>query len=222
MSDLISYLPIDGAFVKQAITEDEQELLLQLWEDKFSSIDARNYKIQSLIQKGYLEKTNLLGKFDVSKKGKNFIKSYILSNETSALEKKASLIKTASLNKNENQIIITAEVADTPAALAHGLMFKKHLDKNAGMVFKFSSLTEAAFWGKNTYIPLDVAFIQDNKIIDIKSITPMSTKLIRSNGYCDMAIEVNAGFFEKNNIKIGSLIEMEEAETGVKILFKSI
>ena len=54
---------------------------------------------------------------------------------------------------------LTVEVADTPASLAHGLMHRKSLAADAGMLFKFPSITEAHFWGKNTYIPLDIAFI---------------------------------------------------------------
>lgn len=115
--------------------------------------------------------------------------------------------------------IIKAQIADTPASLAHGLMYQKHLDKDGGMIFKFHSLTEASFWGKNTYIPLDIAFINNMKIIDIKSITPMSTKLVRSDGYCDMALEVNAGFFEKHNVKVGTNIKLKEEGSEAQISF---
>lgn len=103
MSDLMSYLPINSIFRKEAISEDEQQLLFKLWENKLSSVDPKNHKVQSLIEKGFIERTNLLGKFDLSKKGRNLIKVHILSNETSALEKKASLIKVASLQQNQSQ-----------------------------------------------------------------------------------------------------------------------
>lgn len=105
---------------------------------------------------------------------------------------------------------LTIEVADTPAALAHGLMYRKDLPKDSGMLFKFQGATEAGFWGKNTYIPLDIAFIdRDNRIIDIKQITPMSTRIVRSSGLCSMALEANAGFFESNGISVGHKIELD-------------
>ena len=104
---------------------------------------------------------------------------------------------------------LTVEMADTPAALAHGLMFRKELEPNAGMLFKFPNITEARFWGKNTYIPLDVAFIdKENKITGIRQITPMSTRMIPSDGLCAMALEANAGFFNSNNIKPGHKIKL--------------
>jgi len=105
---------------------------------------------------------------------------------------------------------LTVEVADTPAALAHGLMHRKDLPANEGMLFKFPSITEAHFWGKNTYIPLDIAFVdRDNKISEIRQITPMSTRMIHSTGLCSMAIEANAGFFDDHGIKPGHQIALD-------------
>jgi uncharacterized membrane protein (UPF0127 family) len=102
---------------------------------------------------------------------------------------------------------LTIEMADTPAELAHGLMHRKDLPADAGMLFKFPSVTEAHFWGKNTYIPLDIAFVdRDNRITEIKQITPMSTRMIHSSGLCSMAIEANAGFFEENGVGPGHKI----------------
>ncbi len=104
---------------------------------------------------------------------------------------------------------LTIEMADTPSSLAHGLMHRKDLPNDAGMLFKFPSTQEVNFWGKNTYIPLDVAFIgADSRIMGIKQIVPMSTRRINSGGFCSMAIEANAGFFKENNIEPGHIIEI--------------
>jgi uncharacterized membrane protein (UPF0127 family) len=106
---------------------------------------------------------------------------------------------------------LTIEVADTPAALAHGLMYRKDLPPDEGMLFKFPSTREANFWGKNTYIPLDIAFIdKDNRIMEIKEITPMSTRIVRSDGLCAMALETNAGFFDSNGVSVGQKIDLSE------------
>jgi len=83
-------------------------------------------------------------------------------------------------------------------------MHRQVLADDAGMLFKFPNVTEAHFWGKNTYIPLDIAFIdKDNRITDIKQITPMSTRMIHSDGFCSAALEVNAGYFKKHSIEAG-------------------
>lgn len=121
-------------------------------------------------------------------------------------------------------IKLEIEVADTQDKLAKGLMFRESLPENSGMLFKFNSPFDGGFWGKNTYIPLDVAFIdRSGKISSIKSITPMSTKIVRSNDLCSMAIEANAGFFRKNKINEGHRIEIISNSEGFEkeIIFKN-
>jgi len=112
---------------------------------------------------------------------------------------------------------INVEIADTSEKLAQGLMFRKSLDQDDGMLFKFPSKNFMSFWGKNTYIPLDLAFINnEGKIIEIKEIVPMSTKAIRSAFPCRYALEVNAGFFDEQDIKVGSKIEIDEKNGKIK------
>ena len=109
--------------------------------------------------------------------------------------------------------MLKAEIADSPVTLANGLMFRKKLEANEGMLFKFDSPTFSPFWGKNTYIPLDIAFVdKNNRIIDIKKITPMSTKAVNCSDIYHMAIETNDGFFEKNGIKIGHKVVLKNEE----------
>lgn len=117
---------------------------------------------------------------------------------------------------------LTLELADTPATLARGLMQRDKLPEDRGMLFKFPRVLEASFWGKDTYIPLDVAFInKEHQIISIKPITPMSTRAVHSGGDCLMAIEANAGFFDKNNIKAGHKIHLLDKTDGeVEVIFE--
>lgn len=89
-------------------------------------------------------------------------------------------------------------------------MWRKDLPWDQGMLFKFPNLITASFWGKNTYIPLDIAFIsKEGKILEIKEIAPMSTKPVYSSDYCAMAVETNAGFFKSNGINPGHSIKIE-------------
>lgn len=99
------------------------------------------------------------------------------------------------------------ELADTFIKRECGLMDRKHLHKDGGMLFKFHYPTFASFWMKNTYIPLDIAFLDDNgKILQIESMVPLSTKAIYSNRQCKYALEVNKGWFAKNGIMVGSVV----------------
>ena len=108
---------------------------------------------------------------------------------------------------------LVLEVADTPSLLAQGLMHRYQLPKNSGMLFKFPMVLQASFWGKDTYIPLDVAFIGDDGIItSIKHIVPMSTRTVYSEGTCRMAIEANAGFFKDHGIEPGYKVSFTKVD----------
>lgn len=99
------------------------------------------------------------------------------------------------------------EIADTPIKREYGLMDRKTLANNHGMLFKFPEAQRLGFWMRNTYIPLDIAFINnDGEISQIERMYPLSTRSIRSNNNCKYALEVNAGWFKDNGIKVGDKI----------------
>jgi len=102
---------------------------------------------------------------------------------------------------------IYIELADTHIKREYGLMDRKSLNNNSGMLFKFPYANYLSFWMKNTYIPLDIAFISDEgRILQIEAMAPLSTRMIRSRNICRYALEVNRGWFDKKNINIGSLV----------------
>jgi len=99
------------------------------------------------------------------------------------------------------------ELANTPLKREIGLMGRKKIGKDQGMLFEFPSRRRLSFWMSNTYIPLDIAFINNEGMVtEIKEMIPMSTRCITSGAYCKYALEVNRGWFEQNEIKEGSLI----------------
>ena len=117
---------------------------------------------------------------------------------------------------------LNVEIADTPSAHAQGLMFRKKLADDSGMLFIFEKDQNLKFWGQNTYLPLDIAFISsENKIEKISYIVPLSTKMIASDINCKMAIETNCDFFSKNKIKVGDKIDIVDNIDGKKIIFYS-
>lgn len=88
-----------------------------------------------------------------------------------------------------------------------GLMFVSKIEKNFGMIFVFKEEQILNFWMKNTYIPLDIAYINNNlTIIDIQHMFPMDQTVITSKAKASFALELNSGFFEKNKIKVGDKI----------------
>ena len=91
-----------------------------------------------------------------------------------------------------------------------GLMYrKKQLKKNEGMLFIYSKPQKIKMWMKNTYIPLDVLFLDNKmKVVDFKeNLKPhdVNTNHI-SKIKCKYAIELNGGSIKKNNIKNGTII----------------
>ena len=100
-------------------------------------------------------------------------------------------------------------VADTDHKRMYGLMNLKKLDKNHAMLFEFPVNEIVAMWMKNTRIPLDIIFIdENNKIVSIKEqATPHSLNIISSQEKVDKALEINAGLVKKFGIKIGQQID---------------
>jgi len=116
---------------------------------------------------------------------------------------------------------LNVEVAESPSQVQQGLMFRKSLAQDDGMIFKFKKPQNLKFWGVNTYLPLAIAFVSPKKeIVKISYISPHSTKCVDSIEDCNMAIEANYDFFKNNHIEIGSKIEVinEDYSTLVKFL----
>lgn len=117
--------------------------------------------------------------------------------------------------------MLWVEMADNLESWKQGLMFRKSLPESRGMLFKFNEPQELKFWGFNTYIPLDIAFVDnDNKIIKIGRIKEMSMRSVSSEADCIMAIEANDGFFAKNNVKVGDKIKVEKDDNEFRIEFE--
>ena len=99
------------------------------------------------------------------------------------------------------------ELANNPLKREQGLMGRKKLAKNHGMLFDFRHATRLSFWMQNTYIPLDIAFIdEDGFVTEIQTMTPLCTKAITSRNRCRYALEVNKGWFDNNNVVEGAKV----------------
>jgi uncharacterized membrane protein (UPF0127 family) len=103
--------------------------------------------------------------------------------------------------------IIKAEFASTDAERQQGLMFRKKMGNNEGMIFLFDAPGAACMWMKNTFIPLSVAFIEDSgKIVNIEDMEPQTTESHCAKKPVRYALEMNAGWFKQKNIKPGAVI----------------
>ena len=115
--------------------------------------------------------------------------------------------------------ILEIEIADTPYLMERGLMFRKVLDTNSGMLFKFPRPQKLSFWGMNTYIPLDIAFVSpENTIVKISTIKPFNLSSIASDSDCTYAIETNEGYFAKAGVEEGDKIIIDKDEDNYPII----
>lgn len=103
---------------------------------------------------------------------------------------------------------IRAEVAGTEADRRRGLMFRDRLAENSGMIFLYTRPETSAMWMKNTRIALAVAFIDANgRILNIAEMEPYSEEAHASSGPAAYALEMNRGWFRRQGIKRGDLVE---------------
>ena len=103
---------------------------------------------------------------------------------------------------------LTAEVAATDAQRMQGLMHRRMLPENRGMLFVFSYSAPQSFWMMNTYIPLSIAFIDENgAIVNIADMKPLTTDSHSSAKPAKYALEMNQGWFTKRGIKAGAKVE---------------
>lgn len=105
------------------------------------------------------------------------------------------------------------ELATTPAEREQGLMFRKTLAANAGMLFLYPDEQQVAFWMKNTLIPLDMLFLKaDGSIARIAhDAVPLDETPIPSNADVKAVLEVNGGTATSLGIKEGDKVDYPEA-----------
>ena len=107
------------------------------------------------------------------------------------------------------------EVPQNDGEFRLGLMFRESLEKDRGMLFVFENTDRHSFHMKNTFIPLDIAFINEEGVIEsIKELNPMSSIPVYPDGKIRYAVEVNRGWFAENGVVVGDTLleDIEEAE----------
>ena len=122
---------------------------------------------------------------------------------------KAINVKTEEFTTLPLQIEIPTEIRDFNL----GLMFRESLDINSGMLFIFDQAEKQSFHMTETKIPLDIAFIREDGIIEsIKQLEPFDENPVASDREVICALEVNRGWFAENNVEVGDQIDIEEGK----------
>ena len=110
------------------------------------------------------------------------------------------------------------EVPQNDGEFKLGLMFRESLEQDRGMLFVFENTDSHSFHMKNTFIPLDIAFINEEGIIEsIKELDPMNPIPVYPDDDIRYAIEVNRGWFMENGIEVGDIILEDTEETEIDL-----
>jgi uncharacterized membrane protein (UPF0127 family) len=103
---------------------------------------------------------------------------------------------------------VVAEVARTPDDRETGLMNRFSLQTDHGMLFVFEHPQQLSFWMKNTYIPLSIAFLDQNgQILNIEDMAPQTESTHWSTGPALYALEMRKGWFLDRGVKAGDRVE---------------
>ena len=106
---------------------------------------------------------------------------------------------------------IRVEVAKTPEERSHGLMGRKYLGKDEGMLFIFEKEDYHGFWMKDTLIPLSIAFIdKDGRIVWITDMKPLTLNSHVPPKPILYALEMNKGWFSSCGIKSGDFVKFSK------------
>jgi len=111
-----------------------------------------------------------------------------------------------------NEKCFQVEIAKTQAEREKGLMFRENLDEDKAMLFIFENSGIYSFWMKNTLLPLDIIWVNENKeVMFIKeNAQPLNETFIIPNQSAIYVLELNAGIVNKFNISIGNPVKLIE------------
>lgn len=120
----------------------------------------------------------------------------------------AAFAQLPTLELNAGIHLIRAEVASTFETRAQGLMFRKYLGPNEGMLFVFPQAEAQCMWMKNTLIPLSVAFMDaQGKIVTIAEMQPQTENSHCAAAPAKFALEMTGGWFAAKGIKAGATLQ---------------
>lgn len=123
----------------------------------------------------------------------------------------AAGLPTATLTVEEDPpgVQLNVEIAANETDREEGLMYRQTLSDSDGMLFLFPAPTTLGFWMKNTYVPLDIAFLDDlGRVMQIVQGKPLDeTVLVPSSAYTSV-LEVAGGWFERHNLGVGATVHI--------------
>jgi uncharacterized membrane protein (UPF0127 family) len=121
----------------------------------------------------------------------------------------ANSLATLVVETERGPVNFSVEIADTPDKRALGLMHRKNMPTDEGMLFIYDREQVVQFWMRNTHIPLDLIFYADDGIVKYihRDAVPFSLQAIGPEQPVRFVLEINAGLSDKLAIKVGDKIK---------------
>jgi len=117
--------------------------------------------------------------------------------------------RTISVQAGGAPVTLTVEIASTESEREQGLMYRQSLAETAGMLFLFPAPSSVGFWMKNTYIPLDIAYLDDlGRVMQIVHGKPLSEALLSPASSYHAVLEVAGGWFERHSLGVGATVTL--------------
>ena len=154
---------------------------------------------------------NILPSFHGGKRARNFIPSKKMNTMPEPKFTKEGTLSFVSGETGETIRTIDMEKADNDMERQFGLMYRKSMPDSEGMLFLFNKAEPQSFWMHNTYISLDILFVDANRhILNIhKNAKTLSDKPLPSDGNAQYVVEVIGGFCDKYGVKPGDIIKWQ-------------
>mgnify|MGYP000935947566 CR=1 FL=1 len=106
---------------------------------------------------------------------------------------------------------VSADVADTARNIERGLMYRRGMPEQVGMLFQLGERRDHSFWMHNTCMPLDMLFVDDDGLIVgiVENAAPLTDDTRNVGCPSSWVLEVNAGFCRRHGIRAGQKMKMD-------------
>ncbi|MDX5325460.1 MAG: DUF192 domain-containing protein [Bacteroidota bacterium] len=113
---------------------------------------------------------------------------------------------------NDTVVALDVEYAESEEEIQFGMMYRKHMDPTTGMLFFMPVQRMQSFWMRNTYVPLDIIYINDSlKVVSIqKNAQPLTETSRPSDGPALYVLEVKGGLSDQKGIKKGDQVHWRD------------
>jgi uncharacterized membrane protein (UPF0127 family) len=131
------------------------------------------------------------------------------------LEPTHAMAKLPTLSLSINRVKLVVELPRTYEEKITGMMFRKKIGENEGMLFAFRRPRQASFWMKNCYIPLTVAYLNSiGEIVELHDLQPLDTSSVLSgSSNIQFALEMPRGWFQRNDIRLHAIVTTSTGES---------